>query len=162
VKEAPRLSATVRPEIESRAALEVKIAAGAGGLQEGIMKLGQLSPFTCPECRGVLMRIDEEAISRFRCHTGHAYTDSVLLESIMSNTGEMLSQVQRSLEEGVLLLDEMGRQLAARGDAVSAKAFSAKARELERRSRAFHQAAVDNETFSAETVTESVAGKPDR
>ena len=47
---------------------------------------------------------------------GHAYTDNALLEAVMESTGEMLYQVIRSLEEGVMLLDHMGRHLEHAGD----------------------------------------------
>lgn len=69
--------------IKARMAKEVLIAAENSAFQKGIMELGTLTPFTCPECHGALVKIAEGKMSRFRCHTGHAYTDNALLESVI-------------------------------------------------------------------------------
>lgn len=60
---------------------------------------------------------------RFRCHTGHAYTDSALLEGVMESTGEMLWQVIRSFEESLMLLNHMGNHLKHAGDPGRAETF---------------------------------------
>ena len=72
--------------------MELKIA----GLENATMatedRLGTLSPYNCPDCNGVLWEIDDGAIVRFRCHTGHAYTLGVL-------TGAQREALERSLYE---------------------------------------------------------------
>ncbi|MDB6133407.1 MAG: CheB methylesterase [Verrucomicrobiales bacterium] len=80
------------------------------------MELGTLTPFTCPECHGALVRILDGPTLRFRCHTGHAYTDSALLEGVMECAGEMLWQVTRTLEESVMPLNNIGTYLKEAGD----------------------------------------------
>src|SRR5215213_2910098 len=57
----------------NRMALEVQLSAGVNLPEENVLKLGELTPFTCPECRGALVRIKEGSLFRFRCHTGHGY-----------------------------------------------------------------------------------------
>ena len=89
----------VEPGIRHLMEKEMHIAANGGAFQKGIMEIGKLTPFTCPECHGALVKLGEGKMSRFRCHTGHAYTDSALLEGVMQTTGAMLWQVIRSLEE---------------------------------------------------------------
>ncbi|HSV12705.1 MAG TPA: chemotaxis protein CheB [Tepidisphaeraceae bacterium] len=131
---------------------EIQIAAEDSAFQKGVMKLGELTPFTCPECHGVLVRIAEGKMSRFRCHTGHAYTDSALLEAVMESTGEMLWQVIRSFEESLMLLNHMGNHLKKAGDPDRAETFFAKARELEKRSRTFHAAALEHESLSGDNL----------
>lgn len=32
------------------------------------------SPFSCPECNGVLSALKDADMIRYRCHTGHAYS----------------------------------------------------------------------------------------
>jgi two-component system, chemotaxis family, protein-glutamate methylesterase/glutaminase len=142
-------------EVGSRIATEVSIAADDAAFQKGVMALGQLTPFTCPECHGALVRIAEGKLSRFRCHTGHGYTDSALLEAVMEETGEMLWQVIRSLEESSMLLDHMGRHLETAGDPERARAFLAKARQIEKRSRTFHEAVRDHESLSGDNLGQS-------
>jgi two-component system, chemotaxis family, protein-glutamate methylesterase/glutaminase len=152
VHEPPAPEMPLEDDLKTRLATEVQIAAEDGAFQKGIMKLGALTPFTCPECHGALVKIAEGKMSRFRCHTGHAYTDNSLLEAVMESTGERLWQVIRSFEEGVMLLDHMGQHLRDAGDADRAKIFFTKARELEQRSKTFHAAALVHESLSGDNL----------
>jgi two-component system chemotaxis response regulator CheB len=71
---------------------------------------GEPSPYSCPECGGVLWEIKDDDVMRFRCRVGHAYN------------GETLSQEQGRTVEGALwmavrALEEQGavkRRLAER------------------------------------------------
>jgi two-component system, chemotaxis family, protein-glutamate methylesterase/glutaminase len=92
-------------EIETRIALE------GNALQGGIMQLGPVSPNTCPECHGVLVRIQEGAIVRYRCHTGHAFSLQTLLAEVNEEIDATLWGAVRAIEERILLLREM-EQLA--------------------------------------------------
>ena len=58
--------------------VELKIAAleGAGIAEEE--RMGELSPYNCPHCNGVLWEIEDGPLLRFRCHTGHAYSAEAL------------------------------------------------------------------------------------
>jgi two-component system, chemotaxis family, protein-glutamate methylesterase/glutaminase len=150
--EAPVPGITMEPDIKTRMATEGRIAAEGGAFQKGVMELGALTPFTCPECHGALVRISEGKMSRFRCHTGHAYTDSALLEAVMESSGAMLWQVIRSLEESAMLLNHMGRHLQQAGDAARAEIFIEKARELEKRSSAFHADVLNHESLSGDNL----------
>ena len=106
----------------------------------------------CAECHGALVRIAEGKMSRFRCHTGHAYSDNALLEAVMEYTGELLWQVIRSFEEGVMLLNHMGQHLKEAGDAGRAGIFFDKARELDRRSKTFHDSVLKHESLSGDNL----------
>lgn len=57
---------------EEQTKKEIQIAAEERALEKGILKFGELSPYTCPECHGVLSRLRNDNIIRYRCHTGHA------------------------------------------------------------------------------------------
>jgi two-component system chemotaxis response regulator CheB len=131
---------------------EVEIAAEDGAFQKGVLEMGMLTAFTCPECHGALVKIAESKMSRFRCHTGHAYTDNALLEGVMESTGEMLWQVMRSLEEGVLVLNHMGKHLQEAGDRERAETFFKKARDIEQRSKTFHDIALEHESLSGDNL----------
>jgi two-component system chemotaxis response regulator CheB len=82
---------------------EVVIAKNENAFEMGIINMGELTPFTCPECHGTLVRLAEGNILRFRCHTGHAYTASALLEDISESVEEMLWQCVRVMEEKAML-----------------------------------------------------------
>jgi two-component system, chemotaxis family, protein-glutamate methylesterase/glutaminase len=152
VNETSGTEVAVEPDLAERIAIEVTIAAKNNAFERGIMNLGTLTPFTCPECHGALVKIAEGKMSRFRCHTGHGYTDSSLLEAVMESTGEMLWQVMRSLEEGVMLLSHMGEHLKEAGDSRRAKTFFAKGRELEARAKTFHEAVLHHESLSGDNL----------
>ncbi len=74
-------------DIKSRIAKEVQIADDAEAFQRAVMELGELTPFTCPECHGVLVRIAEGKMARFRCRMPVIY-DPLLgrhwLEGVLS------------------------------------------------------------------------------
>lgn len=71
------------------------------------MQLGPVSQNTCPECHGVLVRIREGSISRYRCHTGHAFSLQTLLADVNDEIDKTLWNAVRSIEERILLLREM-------------------------------------------------------
>ena len=42
-------------------------------------KIGEISAFTCPSCNGALWELQEGNLTRYRCHTGHAFSAESLL-----------------------------------------------------------------------------------
>lgn len=58
--------------------VELKIASLEGNSVSTEERLGELTPYNCPHCNGVLWEIDDPDILRFRCHTGHGYTADAL------------------------------------------------------------------------------------
>jgi two-component system chemotaxis response regulator CheB len=145
---APPADRTLRTLME----MEIRIAEEDDAFRKGVFDGPELTPFTCPECHGVLVKIAEDRFIRFRCHTGHAYTDSALLEGVMESTGEMLWQVMRSLEEAVMLLNQMGQMRQVAGDAERAQVFFTKAAELEQRSTTFHDTVLTHESLSGDNL----------
>jgi two-component system, chemotaxis family, protein-glutamate methylesterase/glutaminase len=96
-----------QPMFPDRLAIETGIALESNALQEGVMQLGEISPNTCPECHGVLVRIKEGSIIRYRCHTGHAYSLETLLAEVNEEIDVTLVSAMRAIEERILLLEEM-------------------------------------------------------
>jgi two-component system, chemotaxis family, protein-glutamate methylesterase/glutaminase len=87
--------------------LENLIANQGNALQSGVMKLGRVSKYTCPDCHGVLVQIEEGSIVRFRCHTGHAFSIKTLLAEVNDAIDAGLWDAIRAVEERVLLLRQM-------------------------------------------------------
>jgi two-component system, chemotaxis family, protein-glutamate methylesterase/glutaminase len=144
---------STEPELRKRVGIELAIAGEGGAFQKGIIDMGTLTPFTCPECHGALVKLEEARMTRYRCDTGHAYSDSSLLEGVMESTGEMLWQVTRSLEEAVMVLDHLGRHIGERGDRERAQIFFDKSSDLEKRSQVLAHAAREHESLSAANVS---------
>jgi two-component system, chemotaxis family, protein-glutamate methylesterase/glutaminase len=90
--------------VPSQLEAEVAIAKGDNSRMREVMTLGEFTPFTCPECHGVFVKISEGKLTRFRCHTGHAYTLNHLLSEMTQHNEEAISKALRSLEETQLLL----------------------------------------------------------
>jgi two-component system chemotaxis response regulator CheB len=56
---------------------EIGFAAMEGEMRD-MAKIGSLSAFTCPTCRGALWELEEGGHLRYRCHTGHAFSQESL------------------------------------------------------------------------------------
>jgi len=87
--------------------VEMKIAAGQNAVDAGVEQIGEPSRFACPECHGVLLRMKEGGPSRFRCHTGHAYSAGSLVAAVNNGVEEALWAAVRSLEESALLMQQL-------------------------------------------------------
>ena len=137
---------------------EIRIAEEEDGLEENIMQFGDLSPLTCPECHGVLTRLREGSIMRFRCHTGHAYSAHALLESNAEDVEARLWDAVRALDETVMLLNAMGEEFTRSGDLHAAELCFAKAREAHERSQPIRDAATQEVPAREEALPERSAG----
>jgi two-component system chemotaxis response regulator CheB len=94
-------------EIETRIA-----AAEADMLHErpGTAELGPPSPFSCPECSGVLFEMAGMNPLRFRCRTGHAYSAKSLMADQTSALEGALWTALRALEESAALARRVASQ----------------------------------------------------
>jgi two-component system, chemotaxis family, protein-glutamate methylesterase/glutaminase len=96
--------------------VEVSIAKEQHPMDAGLEQLAEPSPYTCPDCHGVLLQLKEADRIRFRCHTGHAYSVLSLLTAIHEGIEESLWNSIRSLEEGALLMRHLAEHLATSAD----------------------------------------------
>lgn len=67
--------------------------------RQQVEKSGPASPFSCPECGGVLIEFSDGNLLRFRCQIGHTFSQ----ESYLASQGEMLD---RSLDAALRSLEE--------------------------------------------------------
>jgi two-component system chemotaxis response regulator CheB len=91
------------PEVSEKTEIEVRIAKEDRVPKAGVLRLGEPSRYACPDCHGVLMQVEEGSLQRFRCHTGHAYTLSVLLSLMDEKIEDTLWNAVRAIEERVML-----------------------------------------------------------
>jgi two-component system chemotaxis response regulator CheB len=87
--------------------LEAEITERIVSSIEDLAKLGTHSRYTCPDCGGGLYQIKNEVKPRFRCHTGHVYTDDTLLNKQNEQLEESVWVSIRMLEERRNLLLQM-------------------------------------------------------
>jgi len=134
---------------------EVRIAQQEEALAEHILEYGELSPFTCPECHGVLTQLRDGRVVRYRCHTGHAFSASTLLEATTEQVEARLWDAVRAYDETIMLLNKMGEELVKAGNTKAAEQCFDKAREAHERSRPVREAALENETLADDKVREA-------
>lgn len=90
-------------DVQVEAAITERMVSDINALE----KLGTHSNFTCPDCGGGLWKMNGEGFPRYRCHTGHVYNESVLLEKQNEELEESLWVSIRMLEERRNLLLSM-------------------------------------------------------
>ncbi len=132
--------------------IEIKIAAETSAFESGVMKLGVLTPFTCPECHGVMSRLSDGNIQRYRCHTGHAFSADALLAGVTENIEDSLYNVIRVVEESIMLLNHLGDHFAEVNQPKLAAVYFKKAKEAEARAQIIRQVALSNEHLSKDDL----------
>jgi two-component system chemotaxis response regulator CheB len=120
---------------QEKSKIEIDIAAEASAIKNGFFKLGTLSPYACPECHGVLSKIIDGNLIRFRCHTGHAYSADSLMIALSEKIEDSLYSVVRGLEEDLLLLNDLGDHYADQNQPKVAAIYFKKAKEVEEKSK---------------------------
>ncbi len=117
-----------------------------------LFESGVLTPFTCPECHGVLASIREDNLVRFRCHTGHSFTGDSLLAELSDNIEATLWTAIRSVQESEMLLNAIGDHYAHLNDAQLAAAYFRKAKEASSRVQLLRNIVREHEHLSNEKL----------
>lgn len=130
--------------------MEIIIATQANAFEMGIMSKGELTPFTCPECHGVLVRLIEGNILRFRCHTGHAYTANSLLAELTETIEKQLWASMRGLEETNMLLCKISEYYDHMNQPETATLFRDKAKSAAEHARILHDSVLSHEQYSGD------------
>jgi two-component system chemotaxis response regulator CheB len=125
--------------------IEVNIAKEQKALDAGVLELGEPSNYACPECHGVLLQMKEGTLSRFRCHTGHAYSIESLLADITEKMDDALWNSIRAFEEGELFMRHMAEHLGKGHNGHSAESFLKRAEEAKRRANLLRQATMNGD-----------------
>ena len=93
-------------------------------------KLGDPSPYSCPECGGVLWELRDGELLRFRCRVGHAYTSDVLLSDQADTIERALWTALRALEEQGALKRRLAERARRQGHTTAAAHFDGGAHDL--------------------------------
>lgn len=144
-------------QVRERLALETSISADGDAFAKGVTDLGDYTPFTCPECEGVLIRVKEGKNVRFRCHTGHGLSREALLYGVVEKVEMRYWDVMRSLEEAAMLLEEMGHTLDDNGQSRAAARFRDNASQAARQSRQVRDLVLGDDALGSDTLMEEAA-----
>jgi two-component system, chemotaxis family, protein-glutamate methylesterase/glutaminase len=120
----------VKRPVPEEMEIEVKIAKDEKALESGILKWGEPSLYSCPECHGVLLQRNEARNIRYRCHTGHAYSAESLLADLSIKTEETLWSAIRVLEEGALFMRGLAQHSAEHHNGANSASWLKKADEV--------------------------------
>jgi two-component system, chemotaxis family, protein-glutamate methylesterase/glutaminase len=131
-------------------AVEAKIAERVLSDLPSVEAVGEQVPFNCPGCGGVLWEVAKGEPLRYRCHTGHAFSSSVLLAEQTAKLEETLWIALRMFEERRNLLTTMSHR-GGRGYSPSASAKAAESDVHIRRIRAILTSSDDVPLVAAES-----------
>jgi two-component system chemotaxis response regulator CheB len=95
--------------------IEFEITERMAGTLEEMAKIGNHSNQVCPDCGGGLWQIKNEPVPRFRCHTGHVYTEDILLEKQSEALEESVWVSIRMLEERRNMLINISKRYNGNG-----------------------------------------------
>lgn len=101
---------TRRKPIPKDVLIEAEIAKRVLSDLPAVNALGDQAPFNCPNCGGVLWKVDTGLSLRFRCHTGHAYTAATLLAEQTKKIEETMWVALRMFEERRNLLTTVAQE----------------------------------------------------
>jgi two-component system chemotaxis response regulator CheB len=131
---------------------EIAIAGERNPMRNGDLVFTELSPYTCPECHGVLSRLRNDKIIRYRCHTGHAYSTDTLMAALSEKIEDSLYDVIRGIDEIVILMNHVGDHYAELNNPKLAAVYFQKAKEAEERAQLVRSALKSHEHISKEKI----------
>lgn len=111
--------------------LETRMAEAESGDTRRTEEIGRLTAYACPSCNGPLWQLDSDAIERYRCHTGHAFTARTLAEELTEASERALWIALQTMEERSRMLLRIANQQRQRGHIRLSQRFSEQAQELE-------------------------------
>lgn len=139
-------------DAQQKTGTEVDIAMQKPIDNKSVFPLGSLTPFSCPECHGVLTGITEGTIIRYRCHTGHAYSADSLLASITEKIEDYLWNAIRGVEESIYLLNHIGDHYSESNQPQLAAMYFKKAKEAEEKAKTMKKAVLNHEQLTANII----------
>lgn len=99
---------------------------GRDGDMDDLEKIGKPSSLTCPECAGALWEIGPAGPLRYRCHTGHGFTSTVLKALQLDCVEDAIWGAIRALHEQEQLFRKLCERERQAGHAQSAAEYEAK------------------------------------
>jgi len=121
---------------------------------------GEPSPYSCPDCGGVLWEISDGELIRFRCRVGHAYTSETLTTEQAITVEHALWTALRALEEHAAVRRRMADRAARQGLSASADRYQDRIRELERQAQQVRTLLLAGVGAAEEPEVEPASEKP--
>lgn len=142
---------------QKKTSREVRFAAQGRTFEQRQPAFGQLTPYACPDCHGVLSAITDGDIIRYRCHTGHAHSADSLLATITEKIEDTLWSAIRGVEESIFLLNNLGDHYAEKNQPKLAAMYFKKAQEAAVRADMVRQTVFNHEQLTTASISKQVA-----
>ena len=123
--------------------IETGIALENNALKIGVRSLGSPSFHTCPECHGSMVGIQDGPIRRYRCHTGHGFSQGALAEHGLANVETTLWSALAQLEEHEVLLRELTEEAQKSERAELAQHYARQTEKMKTLAERMRQLALD-------------------
>jgi two-component system chemotaxis response regulator CheB len=123
-----RIGAPGTRDVPQWVQLENKFAV-EGVEMQSLDLLANPSTFTCPDCHGTLWELKDQRPRRFRCHTGHAYTERNLIALQGEQVEDAIWCAMRALQERELLLRRMAEDALQSKHIAASVDYTAQARQ---------------------------------
>jgi two-component system, chemotaxis family, protein-glutamate methylesterase/glutaminase len=111
------------------------------------------SPFSCPDCNGVLWEVDRGPFKSYRCRVGHAYSTETLQERKDEGMENALWSAIRALEEQCDLSRRAARWATESGNLQLARRLNERAARARWRAKTVREALPSAEAAAIEGVT---------
>jgi two-component system chemotaxis response regulator CheB len=119
--------------------IETKIVAMDPAALQGDDRPGTPSPYSCPDCGGVLREIDDGEYVRYRCRVGHAFSPETMLGAQGEEVEEALWSAVKTLEESAMLSARLAANERRRGHDWLVERFEEREREARGRAAAIRR-----------------------
>jgi two-component system chemotaxis response regulator CheB len=125
------------PEVPDPLQHEIALMLSQGDALEHLRHIGRPSTFVCPDCHGSLWQLSGADPPRYRCHTGHGFTQLSLEHTLALTRDEAIWNALRAVQENGFLLSSMAEQ-KGRTDAAEAARLHAAAQVLAGQAAVLH------------------------
>ena len=92
--------------------------------------MGEITPYTCPDCGGSMWNVKNEPMGRLMCHTGHSFTMNSFLNSQSEVIENSLWEVIRFIQERIKVIEMIAEKDIENGRVNSARDYQKKTGEL--------------------------------
>lgn len=137
---------------DERTQTEIKVAGENNASAKDLFQSGELTPYTCPECHGVLAKLSDDKIVRYRCHTGHAYSADTLMAAITEKIEDSLYSAIRGIDESIMLLNHLGDHFAEVNNPKLAAIYFNKAKAAQERANLISKTVLSHEQLSSDKL----------
>ncbi|MBE9228180.1 chemotaxis protein CheB [Phormidium sp. LEGE 05292] len=131
--------------VDSQLAMETDMAELDAEAVQSLERPGKESPYSCPECGGVLWELNNGNFLRFRCRTGHAFSPDSLFAEQSDALEQALWVALRALKEQSALSRKLAKRAKQRNHSISANRFAEQAQEADSKAEVIRRVLVQGE-----------------